>query len=434
MFKCFCAHVAGFWLKYVVWFSEIVCRLCFPCVAELTRVYIMTGAMTPANGSVKQWLQVALLSLAHVFADGYCMLVAPLLAYLTVYLDISEEKSGALFSAAAFGASMSQIGWGYLCDRYGGRWVLIFSPLVASVVGALAWTGNYWVVMAMVLGGALGTGAFHPVAGALSGRLVPKHNHLCVSLFIGAGMMGVGIWPVLVTQIVDRVGVPWLWTLMLPAPVLSMLIWYGFRNTDLTRQTSGKRFSLREALSGHTRTVTLLFATAFFRVFPICAYHVAVPFMVKERFDDVKVTGYIIGLFCVGLAVGGVIGSSLARRFSERTLLIASLLAGIPAAMVFSFAPKGYLMPAAFVAGSVLGSTVPLAVSMGQKLVPRGDQMFSALMMGLSWGLPAMAAPFIVIPLMRIWGFGWATFIMAAGLMPATVAAAMLPARRLEST
>jgi len=384
------------------------------------------AAVVGSSGS--RWAKVGLLSAGHVLADGYCMIVTPLLAYMAIRLGVSKQEASNLFTAVALGASISQIGWGYLCDRFNGRWILILSPTVASVVVAIGWTNHYWVIMGLILLAGAGTAAFHPVSGVLAGRLVEPHGAVGLSVFLGAGMIGVGAFPVIVTQLVAVTDLANIWPLALPGPVLSVLFWRAFgREMVATDRGPAGRFSLMEAFRGRRRSVVLLFLTAMTRAFPISAYQVAMSFMVAERFGRIEMSGYILGLFSGALGVGGVIGSVLSSRLDERKLLIGSLAAGVPAAFVFSFAPGYWVLAGAGLAGAVMGSTVPLAISMGQRLVPRGAQVFTGMMMGLSWGVGGVLAPQIVTPLMDSLGYSGSTFVCSLSLVVAVAAAIALP-------
>jgi len=320
----------------------------------------------------RAWFRIGLLAAGHTLADGYCVIVVPLLAYVATRLGISKEWAGGLYIAVATGASVSQIGWGYLCDRFGGRWILVLAPLVAGTVLTIGYSNNYWLIVAVILVAGTGTAAYHPVAGALAGQLMPSRRAVGVAWFLAAGMIGVALFPVAATQIVARWDLRNIWPLILPAPVLSFLLWRTFRDHNFSPHCSRRQqFTLREAFAGRVQPILLLFATAMFRAFPICAYQVTVPFMVQQQFGNVRMSGYILSLFSAGLGLGGIVGSSLERRFDQRRLLVVSLLACIPAVLAFSFASRYWLLPAAGLAGSLLGSTVPVAIAMGQQLSPR---------------------------------------------------------------
>lgn len=380
-----------------------------------------------------QWMPLGFLALGHFLADGYCTIIVPLLAYMGDRLGISYARSSLFFAAAAIGASFSQPLWGYLSDRFGGRWLLIGSLMIASMIVGIGMTTNYWLILLLILISSAGTGAYHPVSGALAGKLAEPYRAIGVSLFIAAGMAGVATFPVIVTQIVARSDLIDIWPIMLPAPILSLLLWLSFRGKtvaahDNVQAHTSSSFSLRAAFGDQTRPIILLFITALMRSVPLAAYQVAVPFMVKQRFaNDITISGYILALFTLGLGAGGIVGSILAHRIDERKLLIWSMLLCGPALMCFSFAGGYKVLPAAALAGAALGSTLPLAISMGQRLAPRGSQMFSALMMGLSWGLAGLMAPVLVPMLMPRWGFGYTTACFALALIPALIAAVCLP-------
>jgi FSR family fosmidomycin resistance protein-like MFS transporter len=73
---------------------------------------------------------VLLMAAAHVMVDGYGNILAPLLPLLIVRLDLSLAAAGTLTMLYQLAASVSQIGFGQLADRWRPRLLVIAGPVL----------------------------------------------------------------------------------------------------------------------------------------------------------------------------------------------------------------------------------------------------------------------------------------------------------------
>jgi MFS transporter, FSR family, fosmidomycin resistance protein len=107
------------------------------------------------------------LAAAHLINDSYVFFLPTLLPLLLPSLDISLTAAGLAVGLYQVTSSVTQPLLGHLADRYPLRW-LAWLGLAATAIGAggIGVAPNYWVLLALLILGALGTSAFHPVATA----------------------------------------------------------------------------------------------------------------------------------------------------------------------------------------------------------------------------------------------------------------------------
>jgi MFS family permease len=76
------------------------------------------------------------MALAHMMVDGYGNIFAPLLPLLIPRLDLNLATAGVLTMLFQLAASVAQVGFGYLADRWRPRLLLLAGPVVAVTASA----------------------------------------------------------------------------------------------------------------------------------------------------------------------------------------------------------------------------------------------------------------------------------------------------------
>ena len=114
-------------------------------------------------------------------------------------------------------ASVSQIAFGHLADRWRPRLLLMAGPIVSvlvlSFVGAA--TSMQMAAAILIIGG-LGGAAFHPPAAALAYRLGAERPGLAMSVHITGGSLGFSMGPLLFAPFAQSFGLAWTPILAIP--------------------------------------------------------------------------------------------------------------------------------------------------------------------------------------------------------------------------
>src|SRR6187397_266447 len=150
---------------------------------------------------------ILLMSAAHVMVDGYGNIYAPMLPILIPRLGLTLTAAGTLTMLYQMAASVAQVGFGHLADRWRPRLLVMAGPVVSVSILVLAAT--------LIVGG-LGGAAFHPPAAALAHRLGGDHPGLAMSVHITGGTLGFSLGPLLFAPVAQRFGLAWTPLLLLP--------------------------------------------------------------------------------------------------------------------------------------------------------------------------------------------------------------------------
>src|SRR6188768_1959772 len=108
---------------------------------------------------------VLLMASAHMMVDGYGNIYAPLLPLLIPKLGLSLAAAGTLTMLYQIAASVAQVGFGHLADRWRPRLLVMVGPVISVAVLSLVGLSTSPAMLGaiLVLGG-LGGAAFHPPA------------------------------------------------------------------------------------------------------------------------------------------------------------------------------------------------------------------------------------------------------------------------------
>src|SRR4029450_9204490 len=141
---------------------------------------------------------VLLMACAHFMVDGYGNIFAPLLPLLIPKLHLSLAAAGTLTMLYQMAASVAQVGFGHIADRWRPRLLVMAGPVVAvSVLSFVGVAPNMTTLALVLIAGGLGGAAFHPPAAALAHRLGGDRPGLAMSVHITGGTLGVSLGPLL---------------------------------------------------------------------------------------------------------------------------------------------------------------------------------------------------------------------------------------------
>src|SRR5213593_1578570 len=105
---------------------------------------------------------ILLMAATHVMVDGYGSIYAPLLPLLIPRLGLTLAAAGTLTMLFQLAASVAQVGFGHLADRWRPRALITIGPVVAvSVLSLVGLATTRLALAAILIVGGLGAAAFH---------------------------------------------------------------------------------------------------------------------------------------------------------------------------------------------------------------------------------------------------------------------------------
>lgn len=368
---------------------------------------------------------ILLLAGAHMMVDGYGNIYAPMLPLLIPRLGLTLAAAGTLTMLFQLAASVAQVGFGHVADRWRPRVLVTAGPVVAVAVLSLVGLARSKVALAAILlVGGLGGAAFHPPAAALAYRLGGDRRGLAMSVYITGGTLGFALGPLLFAPVAQRYGIemtPWL-----AIPGLAVVAFFLSRVPPIPPHPFARGgFS---ALRPYAKPLALLYTIVVLRTLTSLGFATFVPVMLTRRGFTVGQAGAAVALYLFGSGIGGFLGGPLADRYGARRVIAGSLVASCPFLFAAPFLTGLPFVVLLAVGGLFLQSTLPVNVTFGQSLAPVSAATVSSLMMGFAWGTGGLSVPFVGLIADRI---GIEHTLAGLSLVPLLAAAfaAPLPAR-----
>jgi MFS transporter, FSR family, fosmidomycin resistance protein len=364
---------------------------------------------------------IVLMAGTHMMVDGYGNIFAPLLPLLIPRLGLTLATAGVLTMCFQLSASVAQVGFGYLADRWRPRLLLLAGPLVAITGLSLVGLATSPVMLAAILiAGGLGGAAFHPPAAALAHRLGGDRRGLAMSVYISGGTLGFSLGPLLFAPFAQHAGLEWTPLLAVPGlAVVAVFIRKVPAYPSLPAPTGGLK-----ALRPYARPLTLLYLIVVLRTLTSLSFATFLPVMLTRQGASVTSAGAAVALFLFASGIGGFFGGPAADRYGARRVIMWSLVLCCPFLVAAPFLAGWPFLVTLAVGGLFLQSTLPVNVTFGQTLAPVSAATVSSLMMGFAWGTGGLSVPLVGMIADRV---GIEHTLVGLSLVPLAAAACSLP-------
>jgi MFS transporter, FSR family, fosmidomycin resistance protein len=329
---------------------------------------------------------------AHMMVDGYGNIYPPLLPLLIPRLDLTLAAAGTLTMLFQLAASVAQVGFGHLADRWRPRALIMGGPVLAVAVLSFVGTATSTPMLAAILIiGGLGGAAFHPPAAALAHRLGGERPGLAMSVYISGGTLGFSLGPLLFAPFAQRFGLPW--TPLLAIPGLLVVAFFVRRVPPVTVPKGGQT-GVR-ALRPYAKPLGLLYMIVVLRTMTSISIATFMPVMLTRQGMSVATAGTAAALYLFASGIGGFGGGPAADRWGSKRVIAWSLVLATPFLFVAPMLTGWGFVALVSIGGFFLQSTLPVNVTFGQAIAPVSAATVSSLMMGFAWGTGGLTVPLV---------------------------------------
>lgn len=373
---------------------------------------------------------ISLIGIAHFFSHFYILLLPPLFPLLKDLFGISYVELGLMVTVFSGATGISQIGFGYLVDRIGAKWVLIGGlALEAAAFLAMGLIGEYWALLAFMVVAGIANGVYHPADYAiLSASVSEKRMGRAFSLHTFTGFAGFAVVPLTIIALESVMG----WQMAVASCGIAGLVAAGvlviFGRTLKHEPGSDKRRKPGDAAPAKGAGMDVLFSPAilmcmaFFTLLALSSGGInnflvsALNAVHQIALPDANqaLTGYLVGS-SLGILLGGVI----ADRTKNHNLVAALcfLVTGCSILVVGLVAMPPLLLVALMTAqGLTHGIIMPSRDMIVRSVAPVGSmgKVFGFVSTGFSIG--GIVAPLMFGQLLDL-GEPTLVFYVIAGFM-----------------
>ena len=386
------------------------------------------AARVPARQGIGNRASEAFLFLlcTHFLVDCFASTLPTVQPILVDRFQLSLAQAGLLGGLWMLSSSVLQLPFGLLSDRLLSRYFTVLTPLIAALsLSSLGLASGIGGLIALLLLGGIAVAAYHPHNTSQAGLIGGGRRGFATAIFITVGTAGLGLGPLYLAAVIERVGFERLWIAALPVvAIVPALLWKVPKPMldDQVRTTGVDWAALRKQRNGLLAHYALVILRSIAQVG--LAQYLAL-FMVQVRGADLGMASAALAAYLLSTSVGAFLGGAATDRFGGRAVILTSCISSGPLLAAFLLTDGWISIATVFVAGVFLLSTVPVNVVMAQELVPTQAGATSALMMGFGWGV----AGIVFVPIAGwladlvgletvLWGF---TVLPACGIPVALV-------------
>jgi FSR family fosmidomycin resistance protein-like MFS transporter len=350
----------------------------------------------PRRAGLTDVQRIAIMTAAHFVNDSYAQYLAILLPLLAAILGFSLGLAAVIVTAYTITSSIIQPYLGHIADRHATRLISVVG-MIAVAVGAsmLGVAPTFTVLLLFAVLSGVGTAAYHPQAAAIVVALSGERRATTMSTYLVGGSLGLALGPIAVARVAH-------WNLhatpllMLPGIVMAIIVYFTVPRDWAPKGGAGARTaSLWHVLWRYRRVLGILLGVVILRSWTQQGLLTFLPFLYHDQGFAPGHAAAVLAAFGITGSAGGLLGGYLADRFSQRPIVVWSLLLAGPLLVALPRLGGAAVFADAALSGILLLASWNVLTVMGQQILKNNVGMASGLMLGLSIGLGGLA----VIPM-----------------------------------
>ena len=288
-----------------------------------------------------------------------------------------------------------------------GAWKRSKNPAIRNaLVGllALAFAGNFLLILLSVALIGCGSSVFHPEASRVAQIASGGRKSLAQSIFQVGGNGGSAIGPLLAALIVIPYGQHAVGWFALAAMLASLLLarvgyWYSLVLRRIDTRSRARQVSANGLSRGAVRwalgiLVLMIFSKYFFNA---CMTSYFTFFLMDKFGVTVQQSQFCLFSYLAAFAIGTLVGGFLGDRYGRKYVILFSILGAAPFTLAMPYLNLFWTLVMAIVTGLVIASAFSAIVVYATDLMPDKVGMIAGIFFGLMFGLGGIGSAF----------FGW---------------------------
>ena len=271
-------------------------------------------------------------------------------------------------------------------------------PAVAvTCMSCLGWATSTWTLAGLLCLAGLGVAAFHPEAAANAGNCLPERRSQAMAVFALGGYLGQFFGPLYSGWVTERYHIQSLIWGMGPGFAWLVVLILLLRTPRLHRTISNpvNNDSPIRLLTDSIGPVSLLILIGTLRVVAASGVPLSLAFLLDPKGQNPTHASVQIAAMYFGIGAGGA-STFFLKPTQERRIMWTLPICATPFLISIPFISGYWMALLVGLSGFCLGVTLPILISYGQQLIPKGQRVASSLTMGVTWGAGGLLVPLIV--------------------------------------
>jgi FSR family fosmidomycin resistance protein-like MFS transporter len=308
-----------------------------------------------------------------------------------------------LVAAVAISGSTLQPVIGALGGAGRSKAIIVIGMLMMAVLfSSIGFAPNLWVLVPVLIVGALGCSMFHPHAATVAMRMASGRRGLAMSMFTVAGTLGIFLSPKVVPRIATFSSAWGLKSLIVTMPfglACAAILFLTPMASRAEEVRGGKtappeRTEWSGLLAGDLPGLATLVVSATLYSLTISGFCSFLPLMLcGERGMTLVQAGDLLAWLMLAGAAGVLIGGYLSDRVGRWWVIMAAYVVAVP--LLYGFLATGGAWSKALLiaGGAVLWAAQPCTITLAQELAPQASRIASGMVMGFAWGMAGFFFP-----------------------------------------
>jgi len=337
------------------------------------------------------------LTLVHFTGDFYSSFISPLFPLFVEKMGLTLAQIGIISGTVRLLAFIIQPSVGYMADRYTGRYFILIGVLLPVIFIPLSGiAGGFWILLAIVAMGSIGSSMFHPSVTGLVPVYSGNKTGFAMSIFNTGGTLAFGLGPLFITWYAGRFGLKALpFTMVLGLLSLSYLYMIVPHPESEGLSRLGFFGSLKESIGDVWKTIFFIWVVMVLRAIIGQSFLTFMPVLYVEKGFSIFSAGGIFSLFTMAGTASGLLSGHISDRVGFKPVFLVAHGLMAPVLLIFLNLKGNWVYPGAVFAGAFVLATMPMGVAMAQVLAPKGRSMVASLMMGFAFGLGGFVSPLV---------------------------------------
>ncbi len=342
------------------------------------------------------------ISFVHLLNDSMQSVIPALFPILENAMHLSYAQLGWIAFALNMTSSIMQPVVGLYTDKKSSPYMLPIG-MGFSLLGmvGLAFAGNFAMILLSVIFIGLGSASFHPEGSRVAYMAAGNRRGLAQSIYQVGGNSGQSLAPLMTALIFVPLGqFGSIWFTLVAALAIFVLMfvsnWYSKQLVYFPRNKKATK-TTKKVNEKRKRQIIFAISLLIFVVFARSWYHAGISnfyqfYLINDYGLSIKGAQYYIFAFLAAGVLGTFLGGPLGDRFGKRNMILFSLLASAPLALLLPYLPLNWVYPIIMLLGFILLSSFSVTVVYAQELIPGMVGLTSGLIVGLAFGMGALGS------------------------------------------